>query len=278
MNGNCWWTVFHLSHCEPERETRNLSVQTKNCEFSIGDTHLVSGVSLSVTNGEVVSLIGANGAGKSSLLKLISGEYTATRGNVFLDGEIIADIDLDRRARKLAVLPQRSMLDFPFLVHEVIEMGRYPQMTGIQTDRKVTSEVVARLGLDDLSNRVFTTLSGGERQRVQIARVLAQLWEQPETANYLFDEPTAPLDLAHQLEFFKHMRSLAEKGSAILLVVHDINLAARFSDRLILLKDGKLIADGVPEGVITIENMKLVFNVDVNILTSNPNQAVQITY
>jgi len=255
-----------------------LSVQTENCKFSIGDTHLVSGVSLSVKNGEVVSLIGANGAGKSSLLKLISGEYTATRGNVFLDGEIMADIDLDRRARKLAVLPQRSMLDFPFLVHEVIEMGRYPQMTGIQTDRKVTSEVVARLGLDDLSNRVFTTLSGGERQRVQIARVLAQLWEQPETANYLFDEPTAPLDLAHQLEFFEHMRSLAEKGSTILLVVHDINLAARFSDRLILLKDGKLIADGVPEGVITIENMKLVFNVDVNILTSNPNQAVQITY
>jgi len=233
---------------------------------------------MTLSGGEVVSVIGANGAGKTSLLKLFSGDYKPVAGTVTLDGVSMSSIGLDERARSFAVLPQRSGLDFPFLVHEVIEMGRYPQMTGRIFNQQVVAEVIERLGLKLFARRRYTTLSGGERQRVQIGRVLAQLWEQQYDACYLFDEPTAPLDLAHQLEFFALIRSLANRGAAILLVIHDLNLAARFSDRLIMLKQGRILAEGKPHEVITMENLKSGFDVEVNILPATTDRSVQISY
>ena len=255
-----------------------MSILAKNCDLAVDDARLLSDVSMSMSSGEVVSVIGANGAGKTSLLKLLSGEYLPDSGEVRVNGKLLSGLNLEDRARSVAVLPQRSLLDFPFLVGEVIEMGRFPQMTGRSFNQKVVREVIGQLGLDEFQARRYTTLSGGERQRVQIARVLAQLWDTKETAHYLFDEPTAPLDLAHQLDFFSLIRNIADDGAAVMLVIHDINLAARFSDRIILLKQGRILASGEPEEVVTNENIKSGFDVQVDVLRAASSKIVQISY
>jgi iron complex transport system ATP-binding protein len=157
-------------------------------------------------------------------------------------------------------------------------MGRYPQFTSSVIDRNIVNKLLNELDLYEEKDRAYTSLSGGEKQRVQIARVLAQLWDKPDSAVYLFDEPTAPLDLAHQIAFFNLLRNLANKGASFLVVIHDINLAARFSDRLLLLKKGGLLAEGSPSEVITAENIRNGFDVDVQIHKREINSIVQISY
>lgn len=259
-----------------------MSIECNGCSysagsFSTGKKLILNNVSLTLSSGEILSLVGANGAGKTSLIKLFAGELKETSGQVLLGDRALSTIGLDMRARRIAYLPQKSGLEFPFRVREVIEMGRYPQLTGKAFDQKIISEVIGEFDLTHLEHRSYTSLSGGEKQRVQIARVLAQLWD-IESAFYLFDEPTAPLDLAHQLTFFKLIGSLAKRGAGILLAIHDLNLAARFSDRMILLKQGELIAEGSPEEVITKENIRLGFDVTVQIHRRTEDSAIQISY
>jgi iron complex transport system ATP-binding protein len=249
-----------------------------HCSYEIDKKLVVDGLSLDLCAGEIVSLIGANGAGKTSLLRMMAGELKPSSGEVYLEGSSLSKINLEARARQLAYLPQRSGLEFPFSVKEVVEMGRYPQFTSSVIDRNIVNKLLNELDLYEEKDRAYTSLSGGEKQRVQIARVLAQLWDKPDSAVYLFDEPTAPLDLAHQIAFFNLLRNLANKGASILVVIHDINLAARFSDRLLLLKKGGLLAEGSPSEVITAENIRNGFDVDVHIHKREINSIVQISY
>lgn len=230
---------------------------------------LLEGIDFSMASGRVASIVGANGAGKTSLLRLLAAERPPTRGRVTCDGEPVDAIAPEARARRLAVLPQHSVLDFPFAAREVIEMGRIPHFTGRVYDDRIVDELIVRLELRDLADRTYTTLSGGERQRVQIARVLCQVWDNLDRSYLLFDEPTAPLDLSHQLAFLSLARELASRGAAIALVMHDLNLASRFSDEMTIMKAGTVISRGTPMEVVTSDNVKAAFDVEVDIDTTH---------
>lgn len=223
---------------------------------------LLEDVTLGVDGGDVVAVLGPNGAGKSSLVRALSGEWPVS-GDVLMDGASLRSMAPLARARRMAVLPQQSFLDFPFPVREVVEMSRFPHETTALTDSQIVKDVVAALEIDDLAGRTYTTLSGGERQRVHLARVFAQLWEARSTGVFLLDEPTAPLDLAHQLLIMEQVRALAAAGAAVLVVMHDINLASRFCDRIVLIGGGRKLADDDPVAVLDSDALRVAYGVEI---------------
>ncbi len=234
--------------------------------YATGGTRLIEDINLEIDNASITVLIGPNGAGKTTLLRAVSGELVPDSGNILLDGDNIADIELEQRAKRIAFLTQQSVLDFPFKGHEVIQMGRIPHLTGREHNHEVVRAVKDACQLQDLSERTFTTLSGGEQQRIQIGRILCQVWDQMETAWILFDEPTSALDLAHQLVFFKVVKSLVQRGASVILVLHDINLAARFADYIVLMSDGRILASGPPSAVINSDNIQEAFSVEIDLI------------
>jgi iron complex transport system ATP-binding protein len=236
--------------------------------LEVEGARLLESIDFDLAPGEVAAVVGANGAGKSSLVRVMSADLPPSSGEVLIDGKRLGSVPRMELARRLAVLPQHSLLDFPFRSREVIEMGRIPHFTGAILNKRLVAEVIELLMLSALQDRVYTTLSGGERQRVQIARVLCQLWDCLGGGYLLFDEPTAPLDLAHQLGFLHIARRLAEKHAGVLLVMHDINLATRFADSVAIMKGGRIIARGSPREVVTEENMRVAFDVDVAIMNT----------
>lgn len=227
---------------------------------------LLKDMTLGVDGGEVVAVLGPNGAGKSSLIRVLSGEWPAG-GDVLLDGGSLRSMAPLARARRMAVLPQQNFLDFPFPVREVVEMSRFPHETTALTDAQIVKEVMAGLEIDDLAGRTYTTLSGGERQRVHFARVLAQLWESRASGVFLLDEPTAPLDLSHQLLIMAQVRALAAAGAAVLVVMHDINLASRFCDRIVLMAGGRKLADDLPMAVLDSDALRMAYGVEIERVT-----------
>lgn len=240
-----------------------MSLAIKSGTLLVGENVLLHQIDFDLDPGEVVSVIGPNGAGKTSLLQVLCSEKSLTSGVRAFDGQ--QKLSPDDQSRRIAVLPQQSVLDFPFRVAEVVLMGRIPQHTGRSANEAIASEVMAHLQLTGLANRIYTSLSGGERQRVQIARVVCQLWDCVSQAFFLFDEPTAPLDLAHQVLFLDIVQDLAARGAGVLLVMHDINLASRFSDRLVLLQNGSIVAAGAPADVMTVEHLESAYGVGVEI-------------
>ncbi|MDA0787918.1 MAG: heme ABC transporter ATP-binding protein [Proteobacteria bacterium] len=227
---------------------------------------LLDGVNLSFEAGRMTVLIGPNGAGKTTLLRVASGELAPDQGVVRLDDRAIDQIELEDRARRIAFLTQQTVLDFPFTGQEVMEMGRIPHMTGRKHDREVVGAVVRECGLDDLVHRTYTTLSGGEKQRIQLGRILCQIWDAQSSGVVLLDEPTSALDLSHQLAFFDVIGQIRSRGAAIILVIHDINLAARFADRIVLMSGGTITADGSPREVLGSEAMAAAFEVVIDLI------------
>jgi len=238
-----------------------MTLRAEHCGLSYAGQRILHDVSLELKAGEILAVVGPNGAGKSSLVGLLAGTSRPTLGSVTLDNQLYADISLAERATRLAVLPQHTSLDFPFTVDEIIEMGRIPHGGNARMHAPMRAEIAALLGLEALRERVYTTLSGGEKQRTQIARVLCQLWDCLPASYFLFDEPTGALDIAHQLVFMSLARQLAQQGAGVLTVMHDINLAARYADRLVLLKDGEVMGIGTPAEVLTNEHVKAAFGV-----------------
>lgn len=224
-------------------------------------------VSLTLKPGEVLALIGQNGAGKSSLLKVLSGEYQPDEGRVTLLERPLADWPGPDRARLLSVLPQQHTLNFEFLVEDVVSLGRYPHRTGRRHDDKVVAEALTLCDLLPLRERSINELSGGERQRVHLARVLTQIWEaQPEGHRFLLlDEPSAGLDLHHQHALFRAVRQFARRGVGILLVVHDLNLAARYADQILVMDRGKAVLSGPPKAVLTPDHIERHFDLKVTV-------------
>lgn len=236
--------------------------------FKVKDKHLIQDVSISVSPGEIVAIIGPNGAGKSTLLKVLAGELRPTAGVVRLDGHDMCDLTPPELASRRAVVPQATSLAFPFTVHEVVALGfSVPGFAG--HDPKSTALVdnaLERVDMAHLTSRSYTTLSGGERQRVHLARALCQLRASPNrhgTATLLLDEPTASLDLAHQLLILDEARCEAERGVAVLVVLHDLNLAADYADRIILLYTGKVECAGAPADVVKDTVLSRAFQCDV---------------
>ncbi len=220
-------------------------------------------LSLQLLPGQVLGVLGPNGAGKSTLLGALSGELAAASGRVLLDGRPLADWSGPERARRLAVLPQTSTLDFAFRVEDVVGMGRLPHGSGRERDGQIIAAALNAADAAYLSGRNYLTLSGGERQRVHLARVLAQLWPGGAGQTLLLDEPTSMLDPLHQHSTLQAVRDFAQRGAAVLLIVHDLNLAARYCDRLLLLADGRPQILGTPDEVLQPATLNAVFGLQV---------------
>ena len=243
-----------------QRQSKNIS-SGKN----MGDQCLVSQVDFDLACGEILAIIGPNGAGKSSILKAIQGEL-AYSGEISLP---TLSSDPKLRARQMGVLPQQTQLNFPFTVAEVVELGRIPHATGKSKDLEFVSQALELMDISHMASRDYMSLSGGEKQRVQLARVFCQIWE-PEDhktqRSLLLDEPSSALDLGHQHHLMRAIRYFSNQNVAIIVVMHDINLAARYADKMLAMLCSEQIAIGRPEEVVNQPTMEKLFGLEVEVL------------
>jgi iron complex transport system ATP-binding protein len=246
-----------------------MSLSARNIVLSLSGIPLLGDIDMDVHPGQITTVLGPNGAGKTSLLRILVGELAADAGTVSLNGKELTEWSPAQRARTLAVLPQHSLLNFPFTATEVVMLGRTPHSTGVAHDREIVAQALKAVDGDYLAGRIYTQLSGGEKQRVHLARVLAQIWEpSPDGERYLvLDEPTSSFDLAHQQLTLEVVRSLATKGVGILMVIHDLNLAARCADQMLLMQCGKIVISGTPQEVLRPDTITRVFQVEATIGT-----------
>lgn len=242
-----------------------------NLTFRVGNKALVSDVSLSFPPGKLHLIIGPNGAGKSTLIKVLSRLLRPQVGMVSYDGVDVSKTSESELATRRAVLSQAVEVAFPLTAREVVMMGRYPHFGSSPgpADQKIVDEVMVQFDVTEFGDRNYQTLSGGERQRVNFARVLAQLSLDTSSAEnsqsrYLFlDEPLTFLDIRHQIEFMKKIKELAAAPDVVIVgVVHDLNLAARFADHIVVLNQAQLVANGTPAEVLTAERIQNVFGVN----------------
>jgi iron complex transport system ATP-binding protein len=236
-----------------------------------GRRTVLADLDLQLNPGEVLGVLGPNGAGKSTLLAGLCGELRPAQGQVWLDDRPLIQWAGAERARRLAVLPQSSTLDFAFRVEEVVGMGRLPHQSGRVRDGQIVEWTLQAADAVHLQGRNYLDLSGGERQRVHLARVLAQLWPGEAGQILLLDEPTSMLDPLHQHTILHAVREFAGRGAAVLVILHDLNLAARYCDRLLLLASGRPVALGTPRQVLRPEPLKAVFGLDV-LVQSHPER------
>lgn len=241
---------------------------TENLSYQVDDKPILQNIQLQMNPGEVLAVLGPNGAGKSSLLKCLSGDVASVLNQVKINEQLLHQFAPFDLAQVRAVMPQTVYLDFPFLVSEVVEMAL--PAGGQPTNRKLlTKQALARFDVEHLMERNYLTLSGGEQQRVQLSRVVAQLMGQTtDKAQYLFlDECTSSLDLAHQHQVFQVVRNLVNDNNlSVMVVLHDLNLAAQYADRMVLMKSGKIIAQGQADKVLTAEQIKTVYGFDAEIM------------
>lgn len=234
--------------------------------FRVGDKTLLSGVSVKFEPGRLHLVIGPNGAGKSTLVKVLARFLRPHEGRVEYEGADVGRAGEAELAKRRAVLSQAVEIAFPLTAREVVMMGRHPHFGSRPgaADEKVVDELMGFFDVEEFAARDYQTLSGGERQRVNFARVLAQLWRPGPRCRYLFlDEPLTFLDIRHQIEFMKKVRAFADAPDVVAVgVVHDLNLAARFADQLVLLDRGRVTAAGAPADVLTRKRIREVFGIE----------------
>ncbi|KQU64960.1 cobalamin/Fe3+-siderophores ABC transporter ATP-binding protein [Aminobacter sp. DSM 101952] len=231
--------------------------------FGYGSRPVLREVSVALSKGHILGLIGPNGAGKSTLVRIVLGLSSPSSGRVLLDGKDIRDLTPKARARRIAYVPQSSPLSFPATVFETCLLGRTPHMGASPSanDLAVVEELLCRLRLEDFAFRLMSELSGGERQRVMLARALAQ-----ETDVLVLDEPTSALDIGNQLFTLRVVSEIArERGVTALVAIHDLSLAARFSDSLLLLDKGVVVGHGNWQSTLTETTVRDVYGVNVEI-------------
>ena len=240
------------------------ALSANDVSYAVGMAQLLEAVSLEVRGGSLLGLIGPNGAGKSTLLKCISQLLSPAAGQVCLDGDDLRGRSPQEIARHIALLPQSTTLNFAFTCLEVVLMGRNPHLGRFQAegarDHAIARQSMKNTGTEEFVTRLITEVSAGERQRVLLARALTQ---QPRLL--LLDEPTAGLDVQHQLQVFTLIRNLVRQGLTAIAVVHDLNLAARYCDRLVLLDRGTVHARGLVGDVLTPKNLADVFKVEATV-------------
>jgi iron complex transport system ATP-binding protein len=237
--------------------------------FSYGETRVLKGVDLEIREGEMVGILGPNGSGKSTLLRIMNGLLKPQEGEVCVRGRSLAGLKRNMIAREIAMLAQEQHFRFDFTTLEVVLMGRFPHLRRLQFEGEKDLEIAGKaLEATDtimLAHRSIHSLSGGEKQRVLIARALAQ-----EPRVMLFDEPTSFLDLKHKRDIFRLVSSLnRERGLSVVLVSHDIDLAAQHCHRIVLLKDGGIHRSGRPDEVMTASNLESVYGCPV-LVDQNP--------
>jgi len=244
----------------PLLEARDVSVR-------FGATSAVSGVSLTLEPGSITAIIGPNGCGKSTLLRAMGRLASPDDGVVLLDGESIARQPTREVARTLGILPQSPQAPEGMTVADLVSRGRDPHRRWYDqwssADETVVADCLARTGIADLADRQLDSLSGGQRQRAWIAMVLAQ-----GTGILLLDEPTTFLDVVHQLDVLELVRELhSEQAITIVMVLHDLSMAARYADRLVAMRDGAVVADGTPHEVVTADTLRAVFELECEVVT-----------
>ena len=254
----------------PQKSLLSLS----RVSYSVAAVQLLDNISFDVRRGEILAIIGPNGAGKTSLLKVLGGELTPSQGDIFMANTALADWPLLARARSLAVLPQFSDLRFPFRVDEVVALGRIPHQTGVKIDNDIVDAAMAAMDIAYLKGRNYMALSGGEKQRTQLARVMAQIWREQDAHErvLLLDEPTMALDLGHQQQLMAAISAFAKQGIAVVMVMHDLNLAAQYADTLLALGCGRLVAYGAVNDVLTEELVRDLFQARVHVLIHPSSQ------
>jgi iron complex transport system ATP-binding protein len=237
--------------------------------FAYADRPTLEGIDMTVAPGEIVGLIGPNGSGKSTLIRLLSGALTGYTGAAVIAGLDVASAPRRELARALAVVPQEPRFGFPFSVLEIVLMGRHPHLAGLafesEADIAVAREALEKCGATEFASRPIQELSAGERQRVVFARALTQ---QPRVL--MLDEPASFLDIRHQVELYDLVRAQArDENVAVLSVLHDLNLAAEYCDRIVLLREGRVVASGSTDEVLSYANLTEVFETEIYVDTND---------
>ena len=252
-------------------DVNNLSVQ-------IGDTAILRKITLAFRGGEVTALLGHNGSGKSTLLKVLARQLTPTFGEAHLHGRSFRKTGAREFARAVGYLPQHPPGTDGLTMRELVTLGRYPWRGPLgrytDEDHQLIDQAIADTGLSDFRHRPVDTLSGGERQRAWIAMLLAQ-----QTQCLLLDEPISALDVKHQVETLRLVRRLAqERQLTVIVVLHDVDLAARFCDRLVALKSGELVADGGPRDIMDSQTLESIYSVPMGVMERAPGQWVSYVH
>ncbi len=252
-------------------------LEVRNISVNYGVCAVVQDVSFSLDTGKIIALLGANGAGKTTLLKSLNASLPMAKGEILLDEKLLKNYSRREIAQKIAVIAQENETKFPVTVLEFVLSGRFGHGTafGWETthDLQIAENALQMCDLANYENRLMNKLSGGERQRVILARALAT-----EAKILLLDEPTTNLDLAHQAMMFRLVRKRCKSGeSAAIVITHDLNLASEFADEILLLKNGKILAKGKPVEVLTAENLKEVFGVEILLDTNPISKKVRVT-
>lgn len=254
-------------HASTAQQLDSTALHVKDVSVGYGERTVLDTLNVDIKRGAITSIVGPNGCGKSTLLRTMSRLLNPTKGEIVLDGKSIHDIPTRKLATQLGLLPQTPIAPDGIVVADLVGRGRTPHQ-GIlgrwsQQDYDIVAEALETTGISDLAERSIDELSGGQRQRVWIAMALAQ-----RTDTLLLDEPTTYLDVKHQLDVLDLLTELNhDRGTTIVMVLHDLNLAARYSDELVAVSGGKVFAHGHPREVITKENVKSVFGIDSVIIT-----------
>ena len=240
-----------------------VKLQVQDLHFHYAKTPILEGIDLALCDGEIISLVGPNGSGKSTLLKCMTGLLRPSEGIVVLNQQNLSQMDRRDIAKTIGYVPQSGREFLSDTVFDVVLMGRHPYATCKinEKDMDITADILAMLGLADMALRNFSVLSGGQQQRVLIARALAQC------PQLLFlDEPTSALDIAHQLEVMDIVKEIVvQQKLSVFMVIHDLNLAARYSDKIAMLHQGRIYASGTADQALTNENIAHVYGVETHI-------------
>lgn len=244
-----------------------MKIDIEGVSFSYGSTPVLDDITLGMEGAQVVSILGPNGVGKSTLIHCMNKILTPTKGTVFLDGKDVKDYSLKEVAKHIGYVPYSSSDTFPLTVVDTVLLGRHPHAGWKTTDEDLEAvfDVLERLGIQDLAMRYFNELSAGQHQKVMLARGLVQ---KPDIL--LLDEPTSNLDIKHQLGISRTLRQISHTENILVIMIsHDLNIAARYSDNVIMMHGGKIFAVGEPYEVLTVENIRHVYGVESRIIDDN---------
>ena len=251
-----------------------MKLETKKITYSIDGKLIIEGIDISVKEGEFVGIVGPNGCGKSTLLKNIYKVFTPDSGAAFIDGEDLAKLSNRKTAKRMSVMQQENIVDFDMTVYDMVMLGRFAHQKlfsgSSEEDRAIVNEYIKEVGLEGYENRHFLSLSGGEKQRALVARALSQ-----KAPLILLDEPTNHLDIGYQYQI---MNILKRQNLTLLCCIHDLNIAATYCDRLILMKKRKVFDIGTPKAMLTRENIKALFDIDTTIIENEKTGRLNIIF
>ncbi|AEB76377.1 ABC transporter ATP-binding protein [Clostridium botulinum] len=251
-----------------------MKLKAIDLEVYLGNNHILKGVNIEVNNKQFVGIIGPNGSGKSTLLKCIYRNLKPTNGTILVDDKDIKNFSIKETARSFAVMSQFNNYNFDFTVLDMVLMGRAPHKSFIERENTLDYEIVReslrKVGMQEYSERSFSSLSGGEKQRILLARALAQ-----KTPGLILDEPTNHLDIKYQLQLMSIVKGL---NKTVIAVIHDLNIAAMYCDKIYAMKSGKIFIYGTPKEVLTKDIIKELYDVEADVTEDNENGLLNIKY